>query len=362
MPYPNEHSFRIADPGKFERIRRENDKFGKGVDVLWGVKGENVEVQAIRFNKDKFSFAEAKQWIKDHDYHPIESEEATGKELKKGGEIMERKDLNLFMPFQKFDDSKREVEGVITAEVWDGDNDLLTFPASKAAFEEYEKWRNVREMHQMSAVGTMPLIEYDPTNKRILGKAKIIDDAAWEKCKTGVYKGFSVRGPVKSAEFAINPNNNEVGRRVTGYTVAEVSICDRPKLPESVFSLVKVEGGVQDLPVDPLGKKRTEEELAAFAHEHLEHPGFDDYTIWRIVDDHKKTRGFDVTVTKHPEDCKCEDCLDKEVFKSVFEASAAVIERTKNPADWFIVTDTETPEAEGKARAVNLNINQKGRG
>jgi hypothetical protein len=68
-PYPSEHSCRINDPSKYDRIRRNNNKFGKGIHAIWGIKkGYPVELQAIRFSKDKFTPAEAKKWAKDHDY------------------------------------------------------------------------------------------------------------------------------------------------------------------------------------------------------------------------------------------------------------------------------------------------------
>jgi HK97 family phage prohead protease len=78
VPYPNEHAARINSPGKYVRHRRENDKFGEGIDVIWGIKEDGTtEVQAIRFDADKFTVAEAKEWLKKHDYKPIEFEEAS---------------------------------------------------------------------------------------------------------------------------------------------------------------------------------------------------------------------------------------------------------------------------------------------
>jgi len=68
-PYPNEHACRITDPKKYDRIRRNNDKFGKGIHALWGIKeGDPVELQAIRFSKSKFTAKEARQWCNDHEY------------------------------------------------------------------------------------------------------------------------------------------------------------------------------------------------------------------------------------------------------------------------------------------------------
>lgn len=78
MPFPNEHSGRIKDPNQFDKIRRENDKFGTGIDVIWGIKNNKSEVQAIRFDAKKFSAAEAKKWLVDHDHKTISFEPATG--------------------------------------------------------------------------------------------------------------------------------------------------------------------------------------------------------------------------------------------------------------------------------------------
>ena len=69
-PYPNEHACRLEDMDKYIRIRRENDKFAKGIHAIWGIQGGNkpVELQAIRFDKTKYTVAEARKWLKDHDY------------------------------------------------------------------------------------------------------------------------------------------------------------------------------------------------------------------------------------------------------------------------------------------------------
>lgn len=78
MPFPNEHAARIKAPGKFARFRRQNDKFGSGIDVIWGISEDgSTEVQAIRFDKTKFTPSQAKEWLSEHDYKPILFEKAT---------------------------------------------------------------------------------------------------------------------------------------------------------------------------------------------------------------------------------------------------------------------------------------------
>ncbi len=64
MPYPNEHAARLNNPDKYPKKRRQNDKFGSGIDVIWGIKEDgSTEVQAIRFDKSKFTVAEARKWL-----------------------------------------------------------------------------------------------------------------------------------------------------------------------------------------------------------------------------------------------------------------------------------------------------------
>ena len=78
MPYPNEHAARQNDPGKYVRVRRENDKLGSGIHVIWGVKDDGkTEVQALRFDASKFTADEAREWLEEHEYNTA-LEEASG--------------------------------------------------------------------------------------------------------------------------------------------------------------------------------------------------------------------------------------------------------------------------------------------
>jgi HK97 family phage major capsid protein len=78
-PYPNEHAARLVDPDGFDRFRRQNDAGGEGVDFIYGIKGDDpVVLQAIRFDAERFTPAEARKWLDDHDHQAILFEEATG--------------------------------------------------------------------------------------------------------------------------------------------------------------------------------------------------------------------------------------------------------------------------------------------
>ena len=85
MPYPNEHSARVLDPGDFEKRSMRSKKIGsEGVRAIMGhLKGKTtMTVQAYRFPKDKFTVAQAKKWLKDNKVEFISFEPA--KEMSKG--------------------------------------------------------------------------------------------------------------------------------------------------------------------------------------------------------------------------------------------------------------------------------------
>lgn len=66
------------DPSKYIRVRRENDKFGPGISAIWGVtEDKKVELQAVRFDKDKYTPEEARKWLADHKMKTIEFAAAT---------------------------------------------------------------------------------------------------------------------------------------------------------------------------------------------------------------------------------------------------------------------------------------------
>ena len=69
MPYPSEHAARMKDPKQFTSFSRK--VLGAGVTAIIGWKDSKSTIQAYRFDKTKFSPAEAKKWLKDHKEHYI---------------------------------------------------------------------------------------------------------------------------------------------------------------------------------------------------------------------------------------------------------------------------------------------------
>jgi len=76
-PYPNEHAARLKEPDQYDDFRRESDAGGEGIDFIYGIKNNNSELQAIRFDKNRYSVQQAKAWLEEHDMEPILFEPAS---------------------------------------------------------------------------------------------------------------------------------------------------------------------------------------------------------------------------------------------------------------------------------------------
>lgn len=137
--------------------------------------------------------------------------------------------LTFFAPIEKTDKKLRMVYGYASTEAVDSQNEVVKKEALSNAIDDYMKWANIREMHQPIAVGKTKKAQLD--NKGLYIAAKIVDDAAWKKVEEGVYNGFSIGGRVKTQK----------GNEITGITLSEISIVDRPANPECKFDVFKAD-------------------------------------------------------------------------------------------------------------------------
>ena len=66
-PFPNEHSCRLQDPGKFSSFNRINcfrKSAGKCIDYIFGIKGGKSEVSSLRYKKSIWTESSAKNHCK----------------------------------------------------------------------------------------------------------------------------------------------------------------------------------------------------------------------------------------------------------------------------------------------------------
>lgn len=141
--------------------------------------------------------------------------------------------MRFYGNIQKVDAEQRLVWGYASTEATDAQGETVLKGAIESALEDYMEFANLREMHQLSAVGTTEEASVD--DKGLYIGAKVVDDVAWGKVTSGVYKGFSVGGKV----LARDPKNKKT---ITKILLTEISLVDRPSNPEARFDVWKVAG------------------------------------------------------------------------------------------------------------------------
>lgn len=105
IPLPNEHAARIKDPGNYPQKRDQNDKFGPGISVVWGItKDGTPEIQSIHFDDSKFTPKQAEKWLKEHDYTPIIFEPSVASEQKM--EAADNVEAKITAPSIEYDDER----------------------------------------------------------------------------------------------------------------------------------------------------------------------------------------------------------------------------------------------------------------
>lgn len=137
--------------------------------------------------------------------------------------------MKLYAAITKRDDEQRMVWGYASTEALDSQGEVVKLDAIKGAWDDYMRFANIREMHQPSAVGKCKEYDFDEHGVQI--GVKVVDDAAWEKVKEGVYSGFSIGGKALSKADNI----------ITALRLTEISLVDRPANPEALISVWKGE-------------------------------------------------------------------------------------------------------------------------
>ena len=169
--------------------------------------------------------------------------------------IFDKKGLVLSVPFSKVNDELREVWGIATTDSRDIQGEIVDYEASKKAFQTWtdgfsrvsggETMGNIREMHKPQAVGKVISWKADDAKKQISVGVRISKspdgDAAWTKVKEHVLNGFSIGAPTATRTTEYHSGKPVV--RVTGYTLAELSLVDNPANQDSWITEIKLAKG-----------------------------------------------------------------------------------------------------------------------
>lgn len=129
------------------------------------------------------------------------------------------------------------VWGFAITECKDAQGDIITNEAVKNALPYYEKWRDVREMHEPKPVGVATYIKLLP--KGLLIGADIYDKNCWDKIQNQIFKGFSMGGVITGKRAITKLDTMTTEWQITSLTIAEISVVDQPANPETGFTAIK---------------------------------------------------------------------------------------------------------------------------
>jgi len=210
-PFPNEHAARQVDPTGFVRFRRVNNPRGvpAGISFIFGIRSDNKsEIQSIRFDRSKFTVAEARTWLKDHDFKS-NIEAATVKSKTEKGD--KRYESEIFVPILKKDEDRRLVTGIVLEpDEVDAQNDTISMGVIEEAahnfLAKFNRSTQMGIMHKMFGEIGVELVESfivretTKVNGHKVKKGswmitiKVLDDLVWKKVKSGEITGFSIGG------------------------------------------------------------------------------------------------------------------------------------------------------------------------
>jgi hypothetical protein len=193
-PYPNEHAARVESPDKYDKFARNNGKFGSGIDAIFGIKDGKSELQAVRFDKTKFTVDEAKKWLKDNDIKYISFEPAEKVSKEWNVELIKTNE-------------ERFVLGVVLQpDIEDLQGDVISSDEiAKASHNFMESCQTIGLEHKEILPSVRIWESYIAPQDLTFSKEKVVkgswllgvhvtDDEVWKAIKDNSITGFSVHG------------------------------------------------------------------------------------------------------------------------------------------------------------------------
>jgi len=239
MPYPNEHAARVKNPNLFEKDSFRRKNIADGVDIIVGkIKGESkLTTQAYRFNKDNFTVAEAKKWLKDHDIKYIDFEPASGKNMND-----ELRFKNFDISEQKSDDNGNLIitgYGAVFGNI-DSYGDII----EKGAFNNtlIERKDRIAFCYQhdiWNPIGKIQSIEEDEIGLKLTVMLSAAEDDIRTKVKEGILKEMSIG--YRTINSRKETRNGEDINLLTEIKLIEVSLVTVAANPLAIIESMKGE-------------------------------------------------------------------------------------------------------------------------
>ena len=251
-PYPNEHAARLQDPSKYSEFRRETEAGGPGIDFIYGLfemDGEiTSELQAIRFDADRYSETEAVAWLDEHDFQAIEFEPAiqektaetlaseVSDDLKSDRMEYDRKNLSfradgMDMEPQNDRRIRMSVSSELPVERYNG-MEILDHSTESIDMEFLNSGRAplLLDHDPSQQIGVIESVELDAATRRLRATVRFGKGERASEVYDDVMDG--IRSNVSIGYYVKKSVNEEGGvYRATSWTPVEVSVVSLPADP-----------------------------------------------------------------------------------------------------------------------------------
>ena len=192
-PFANELTAVQLDAKAFHEFTRDKNKFGKGIDAIWGTRQDGkTKLQSVRFDGDEFTQADANAWLSEHKYATMSEDKM---EIGK---------------FTKVDDEQRIVGGIVYApDEVDSQGDYTDTEEIWAAMKQYmiNTGGLMKIMHKGKQIDAPVIDVFQAEVDTMKGGSHIpagawyqsnyipegMDDV-WESIKKGELSGYSMAG------------------------------------------------------------------------------------------------------------------------------------------------------------------------
>ena len=275
MPFPGFHAARMIDPDKFQKDTMRTISIGpktSGITAIVGrLKGESTtKVASYRFDKDKFTAKQARQWLKEHDLKPITFEEASDKGINEMNddiqEIKEIKEMEYktyaFDVFSIGKECKKDSDeelgvfyGAMATEHKDRGNDIIAPDAFDESLNRYKKSkRDIRLFYQHDTrefpIGIIPInsVSKDGKSWTIKGELNLETQRGRE-----IYS-LMKQGALSDLSIGYTPNETDYkgkNRIIKSLELWEVSVVSEPMNPKATINEIKGATIFHDLPLAP---------------------------------------------------------------------------------------------------------------
>jgi len=254
MPYPNFHAARIIDPDKFQADSFRTITIGQadaGITAIVGrLKGETTtKIQTYRFDKKKFTVAEAKKWLKDHDIKFISFEPATEGASLQSNEMEYKTFPFNIIEYEEKEDKAQNKFGIIkgyasTYGNEDRGGDIIESGAFTKSLKRYQNDGRPIKMHYQHShtdiIGGFPIDQVREDEKGLFVKGEINLNVqkgkeAYALAKQGVLSDMSIGFSINDMDY----NKNGDIRILKDLELWEISLVGEPMNPEARITSVK---------------------------------------------------------------------------------------------------------------------------